>query len=207
MTTLTRRDALNKIFDLHYADGDGGVVEFADALLYAWGDGDDIPRIIDQTDDIYAALSSLAVGVRDKEIAPPHGIILCTSGWASPIDKTGKPPTDRPSQHPERRRCSLWVAATVDGQVTRCALAREDGTAEIVSDEDEDSPSGHGALAEAVDMVGVTLWGMEYAARLFTAAMFAEQDSEQARQLNHRAALAVRGAAIIENMTDDEGGE
>lgn len=208
MTTLSRNDALDKVFDLHYQDGDG-VVEFDHALLYEWRPGDDIPRIIDENDEIYGALSSLAIAVRDGK-EPPTGIVLATSGWAAPIGREaierGDTLTGKPSEHPERMRCSLWIAATVDGQTTRCAIAKPDGTVEIVRDEDEDSPEGHGPLAEAVDMVGVTLWGLPYAARLFSLAVLADPDSVLARELNNRAELAVRGAAMIENLTD-EGGE
>lgn len=203
---LDGKTAMNAVVAQHRDPDTNTPVEFPKALLYVWDDDDETPRFHGEDRDLYSLLTMLAVGRVAGNIPELTGFVIATSGWAAPL--TDPEATDQPevmpSRSPDRRRCSLWISATVDGTWTTCHLAESDGTVEVVTEGPDDESSGAGGpLAEAVDMVGVSLWGDAYTARLFAKFALAPRESAKAKYLNRRLESAIRGSGLVRAMLDE----
>lgn len=209
MTTETNADAeirtamIRATMPMFRVDGDRS------SALYAWKNGTAVDFTIEHEPDPdpYQLLSYYQTAVAKNPQDRPDGIVLVTRGWATPMGEDGEP-------QPEGRiRCVVYCATTVTG--TGSIVSMFPGSGDTIDptlaqqvDQTDDSmgSGGGGPLAEAIDMVGVTLFGYQYAARLFAHAI-EHHDTKQGEHLQRRAELAARGAAIAQHLLIEEGGD
>lgn len=177
------------------------------AALFAWKDGTPTEFTIEHDDnpDPYELLSHYQTAVMTEQADRPDGIVLISRGWARPMMEDGEPGD-------EKLRCVACCATTVTGTGTMVQIY-PGGTEQVdpslakILDSSDDAlgTGGGGPLAEAIDMVGVGLFGYQYAARLFAHAI-EHHDTKTGEHLQRRAELAARGAAIAQHLLAEEEG-
>ena len=206
MATETQNDAvirtamIEKTIPMFRVEGDRS------SALYAWKNDTATEFTIDDNADPYPykLLSYYQTAVMTTREERPDGIVLVSRGWARPMMEDGEPGDDRV-------RCVVYCATTVTGTGTIVHFFPEgedviDPTLGKKVDHADDAlgNGGGGPLAEAIDMVGVGVFGWQYAARLF-AHSIEHHDTKQGEHLQRRAELAVRGVAIAEHLLAEEG--
>lgn len=92
--------------------------------------------LIDKGQDVYELIENNTGTIRT------HPLALTTLGWAAPINETNN--ETPPSQHPNRRRVSLFIAVNKTGKMA--SVLRFSDTNETTPDDGE----ARGQLAEAL---------------------------------------------------------
>lgn len=92
--------------------------------------------LIDQGQDVYELIENNTGTIRK------HPLALITLGYAAPLSNNNN--ETRPSEHPERRRVSLFITVNKTGQMA--SILRFKDTNETTLDDGE----ARGALAEAL---------------------------------------------------------
>ena len=107
--------------------------------------------------DIYTLLDDYGRThpTRLRPLEAPEAFCVVTSGWAAPLGDNGEV-EGAPSEHPSRRRVSLFYLATPSGAVASRLFFHD--TAENVFDDGTAS----GALGEAIDRVSAYVWGARF---------------------------------------------
>lgn len=107
--------------------------------------------------DIYDLLDDYGRNhpTRMRPLEAPEAYCVVTSGWASPLGDNGEV-EGAPSEHPLRRRVSLFHLATPSGAVASRLFFHD--TAEEVLD----AGTATGSLAEAIDRVSAYVWGARF---------------------------------------------
>jgi hypothetical protein len=113
--------------------------------------------------DVYEALD-IYTTERTNSTDKPSAVVITTTGWAAPLGKNGEV-EGRPSEHAQRIRCVVRFAMELDngGFVSRVTLHRPEGL-----EVQDDFGSATGSLADALNVVAVTLWGREWTRNLLT---------------------------------------
>lgn len=127
-------------------------------------------------------------------------LVLLTSGWGAPLNENGEA-EGAPSEHPQRRRVHLMVVTTPDGcQASRLQF---EGESEPVDDE---TGGASGALADALDLCAVRLWGTEFTSALLMQYATAKADGADASTLA-RIVERVQNIAphVLEALEEGEG--
>ena len=120
-----------------------------------------VQALTEHDEDIYMLMNYYGRGNHSKPVAPDALAIVCT-GWGAPINpETGTMDgASAPSQHPERRRVTLFSVVTPRAEVA----------SRLVMDDEEptDDPDGGatGALADGLDACAVAVWGSEFTSSL-----------------------------------------
>ena len=208
MTTETNAEAeirtamIRDTMPMFQVDGDRS------SALYAWKNGTAAEFTIEHNldPDPYELLSYYQTAVVKNREDRPDGIVLVTRGWARPMGEDGE-------VGDERIRCVVYCATTVTGTGAIVSMFPGSGdkidptlAKELDHSDDSMGSSGGGLLAEAIDMVGVSLFGYQYAARLFAHAI-EHHDTKTGEYLQTRAENAARGAAIAQRLLIEEGGD
>lgn len=94
--------------------------------------------LIDQSQDAYELIKNNTGTIRK------HPLAITTLGWAAPLSDNNENNETPPSQHPERRRVSLFIAVNKTGQMA--SVLRFQDNNETALDDGE----ARGALAEAL---------------------------------------------------------
>jgi len=145
--------------------------------------------------DIYELADALG-DVLAPQGATLGGVLITTSGWAAPLGPSGEV-EGAPSRHPERRRVFLTCSVARDGsQSARMEWEKPEPDADAIIND-----SGTGSLAFALDSLGFSVWGAEFARGLvsqYRHALRADDDG-QAREV-----MADRIHALVTTATDTE---
>ena len=129
-------------------------------IFQTWADGDGFHRYPVETPDIYDALEAYRYDMKETANGSTlRGFVIVTTGWAAPLGKDGQV-EGAPSAHPERVRVTLVSAVARDASQA-AAIYFGDGRETVY----DDSGTATGSLADALDRVGATLWGVEFEAR------------------------------------------
>lgn len=94
--------------------------------------------LIDKGQDVYELIENNTGTIRSCPL------VLTTLGWAAPLAETDDDNETPPSQHPNRRRVSLFIAVNKTGQMA--SVLRFSDTNETTPDDGE----ARGQLAEAL---------------------------------------------------------
>ncbi len=131
--------------------------------------GDTFPMIYERHDwgwisvphegivDIYDLLDDYGRNhpTRLRPMEAPEAFCVVTSGWAAPLANNGEV-EGAPSEHPSRRRVSLFHLATPSGAVAS-RLFFHDNAEEVL-----DAGTATGSLTEAIDRVSAYVWGARF---------------------------------------------
>lgn len=118
--------------------------------------------------DIYDLLSEWG-GNYETATHHPHAFAVLTTGWAAPLGDDGKV-DGRPSEHAERRRVVLFCVVSADGSLASRMVFGDEPDTEPV----DDDGTATGALAEALDIAALRVWG-----RAFVLGLFQRYDAER----------------------------
>jgi hypothetical protein len=97
----------------------------------------------------------------------PHAFAVLTTGWAAPLGDNGEV-EGQPSKHPKRRRVVLFCVVSADGSLASRMVFGDD------PEPVDDDGSASGALAEALDIAALRVWG-----RSFVLGLFKRYDAER----------------------------
>lgn len=109
--------------------------------------------------DIYDLLSEWGSNY-ETATHHPHAFAVLTTGWAAPLGDNGEV-EGQPSKHPERRRVVLFCVVSADGSLASRMVFGDD------PEPVDDDGSASGALAEALDLAALRVWGKAFVLGLF----------------------------------------
>jgi hypothetical protein len=144
--------------------------------------------------DVYDLLNDYGRNhiARTQPLAQPDAFVLVTSGYAAPLEN-GEP-VGAPSEHPQRRRVSLFVLTLANGgQLSRLVFH---DTGEQVTEKNTYS----GSLAECIDLAGAFLWGARFLRGLSDSALQDDEDDNSDEALRSRLGRLIR----VRSFFDDE---
>jgi hypothetical protein len=118
--------------------------------------------------------------------AQPEAFVLLTTGYAAPLNDDGEVGDVAPSQHPKRRRVSLFVVSMADGE--QCSRLIFHDTDETVTEADSYS----GSLAECIDMASAYVWGARFLRGLSERALQEEDSIYDEARLRARLGRLIR---------------
>lgn len=181
------------------------LTEVADSIPVPNDSGDSHPMIYERHEwgwekaikgvanvDIYDLLDEYGRThpARFKPLEMPLAYVAVTSGWGAPLNDEGDI-EGIPSEHPQRRRLSLFYVSSVSGDIASRLYFHDKG--EVILDDG----SATGSLAEALDRVSAYLWGARFLNALSNRAL---QDAKEESELKAALGRLVR----VRMLFDDE---